>query len=251
MTVAGVALATGPLNEIERQRLAHEEASIETGAAQIGRALMTIRDQRLYREAYRTFEDYCQERWGMTPRHANRQVAAAKVAELVGPIGPTPREGQARELAPLLDDPDLLVTVWETAVAEADGKPTAAIIREVRERFADDSTAMPAEPRRPAPRRAPLPDSYLRSLVALKAKANALTKLTNDDRWNANRAVVTGRHGSDALNVLLNISAAVAQLDPATLAEREEARQWWLASLNQIAEVLTDFGNTLKECSND
>jgi hypothetical protein len=38
-----------------------------------GLALLEIRDQRLYREAgYRTFEEYCKERWGWSICHVNR-----------------------------------------------------------------------------------------------------------------------------------------------------------------------------------
>ena len=65
---------------------------------EVGQALLEIRDRRLYRETYGTFEEYCQERWGMTRRHANRQIGAAHVVEVLGPIGPIPRtERQARE----------------------------------------------------------------------------------------------------------------------------------------------------------
>ena len=31
----------------------------------VGKALSTIRDQRLYREGFKTFKDYCKEKWGM------------------------------------------------------------------------------------------------------------------------------------------------------------------------------------------
>jgi hypothetical protein len=42
-------------------------------AIDVGLALLEIRDQRLYREAgYRTFEEYCKERWGWSICHVNR-----------------------------------------------------------------------------------------------------------------------------------------------------------------------------------
>lgn len=242
------------LNDLERQRLVKEETSIEAGAAQIGGALAVIRDQRLYRETHPTFEAYCHERWGITNRYANYQINATQVGEVVGTMVP---ERQARELAPLLDAPQVLLLVWEDALKASGGKLTAEIIRECRERFLDDvadEVADEAERQtgvRPQFRRSPLPDAYSRRLHDLTRKADALVRLTQDDRYSANRAVVTGRHGSDALRALLTIGAAVAQLDPATLAANEKARQWWLTSLNEITEVLQDFGQTLKENPNE
>lgn len=243
------------LNDLERKRLAHEETAIEAGASQIGKALSVIRDQRLYRESHPTFEAYCLARWGIGRNYANKQIAVVEVTAALGTNGTQLNERQARELAPLLDSPQVLQLVWAEAVKESDGKPTAALIAEVRERFiadlqdeVDDEIERQGgtRPER-ATRRSPLPDAYLRQLVGLRQKAEALTRLTKDDRYTANRSIVTGRHGSTALNVLLNISATVAQLDPAILAENEEARQWWLTSLNEITEVLSDFGHTLKE----
>ena len=62
--------------------------------------------QRLYRDTHPTFEDYCRERWGMSRRYANRQIEAAGVAETLTPIGAIPNEAQARELAPLKNEPE-------------------------------------------------------------------------------------------------------------------------------------------------
>jgi hypothetical protein len=46
----------------------------------VGRYLAHIRDHRLYRAEFRSFEEYCRARWHSTPRHVNRLV---QVAELV------------------------------------------------------------------------------------------------------------------------------------------------------------------------
>ena len=48
-------------------RLAELETVIESGIrtfVDVGRALLEIRDSRLYRESYPTFDEYCRERWG-------------------------------------------------------------------------------------------------------------------------------------------------------------------------------------------
>jgi hypothetical protein len=126
---------TEPLTAMERSALVHEEAAIEQGAEKVAKALAAIRDRRLYREDYSTFEDYCRERWGMTHRHVNREIVAAEVAEALGPMGPVP-ERQARELADLRQDPDALRDAYQKAHEATEGKVTAAAIREARGRQA-------------------------------------------------------------------------------------------------------------------
>ena len=49
----------------------------------VGEALLQIRDQRLYRKDWRTFEEYCRGRWGWERRHAYRIMDAASVAQNV------------------------------------------------------------------------------------------------------------------------------------------------------------------------
>jgi DNA N-6-adenine-methyltransferase (Dam) len=118
----------------EKTRLGELEAIVERGLAsfvEVGNALLEIRDSQLYRESHSTFDSYCRERWGMERAHAYRQIQAAQVAQLVSPIGDIPRtESQARELAPLLDDPEMLRETW-AEVVELHPAPTAADVREV------------------------------------------------------------------------------------------------------------------------
>ena len=100
-----------------------------------GQALRAIRDQRLYREQFVTFEEYCRARWGMERAFAHRLIAAAEVIEQIrmSPIGdiriPT-CESQARELT-LLDDPSDRLAAW-SAVLEAAGDKavTAKMVRD-------------------------------------------------------------------------------------------------------------------------
>lgn len=46
---------------------------------EVGEALLSIRDCRLYRPGFSTFEDYCRERWDLKERQAYRLMDAAKV----------------------------------------------------------------------------------------------------------------------------------------------------------------------------
>src|SRR5690606_18478059 len=156
-TLAGVvilgsmtlATTTATLTVAEADQLAHCEAVIAKGLQtfiEVGQALLTIRDNRLYRTSYGTFEEYCRKTWGMSKTHANRVIDSAEVAEVLTPIGVTPAtESQARELAPLKDDPDTMRAVWEAANERTDGKPTAKVIRECREELTAEPEILDAE----------------------------------------------------------------------------------------------------------
>lgn len=112
------------------------EQRIERGMKtfiEVGQALASIRDNRLYRATHQTFEDYAVERWSLSRAHAYRMIAAA---EVVSPIGDTDlpmpaNEGQARELAKV-PEPDR-AEVWRDTVERTDGKPTAAAVRQAAE----------------------------------------------------------------------------------------------------------------------
>ena len=87
-------------DEITTTRLQELEQVIERGLMDVGQSLQEIRDKGLYKADYATFEDYCRERWGLTRRHVNRQIAAASVVSNLGPIGPKlpQTESQARQI---------------------------------------------------------------------------------------------------------------------------------------------------------
>jgi hypothetical protein len=90
----------------------------------VGRALLQIRERRLYREAHKTFEDYCQDRFGMSRRRANQLILATSDTENLGTPVPI-TERQARPLTRL--DPEQQREVWKEALNTApNGKVTAA-----------------------------------------------------------------------------------------------------------------------------
>ncbi len=64
---------------------------------------MIIKEKKLYKGVYSTYEKYCQKRWGFSPQHANRLIKAATVVEKIEsePIGSVlpQSEGQARALS--------------------------------------------------------------------------------------------------------------------------------------------------------
>jgi hypothetical protein len=99
---------------------------------EVGRALLEIQSRRLYLQAgYRSFAVYVTERWDLSEAHAYRQIEAAKVIDILSPIGETSlpaNEAQARELAPLVTDPDAVRAVWAEIGATGE-RVTARVIR--------------------------------------------------------------------------------------------------------------------------
>lgn len=122
------------LSADEQNRLQQHETVIERGLKtfyDVGSALLDIRDNRLYRQEYGTFEAYCQQRWGMSKPHATRLIEAARVTENLVPIGTVPaNEAQARELVSL--EPDEQRLVWQVVKNTApNGDVTAAHVKSV------------------------------------------------------------------------------------------------------------------------
>ena len=106
------------------QSLAHYEAIIERGLktfVEVGNALLAIREGKLYRQkyAYKTFDEYCQKRWGFVRRQADRLISAAEVIDNLRPVGliSPQTERQARPLTQL--EPEQQREVWQKVVDTA------------------------------------------------------------------------------------------------------------------------------------
>lgn len=121
----------------ERQRL---ELKVERTFLSAGRALKLLRDKRLYRDRYKTFEEYCQVRFGFHRAHSYRLIDAVQVFENLslkclqfGDILPT-KESQCRPLIPL--ELEEQPQVWQRAVEAAGGKvPSARIVKTIVDRL--------------------------------------------------------------------------------------------------------------------
>ena len=71
------------LTSVEAKRLAELEQDIEGGQqayVKTGIALAEIRDKRLYRPKFKTFEKYCWEKWGYKRAYAYKLIDAAAIA---------------------------------------------------------------------------------------------------------------------------------------------------------------------------
>ncbi|MBE9053230.1 hypothetical protein IQ243_22950 [Nostocales cyanobacterium LEGE 11386] len=135
--------------EEEHQRL-YLERRVERAFYEAGKALMELRDRRLYRSTHKTFEEYCRDRFGHSRQKSNYLIAAADVYENLTTICcqksgiedltttgtqilPT-SEGQVRPITKL--DPQEQWEVWQTAVEEAGSKvPTGRIVKDVVQRI--------------------------------------------------------------------------------------------------------------------
>ncbi len=56
------------LTEEEQRDRLHLERRVERAVFEAGKALMELRDRRLYRSTHKTFEEYCKERFGYSRR---------------------------------------------------------------------------------------------------------------------------------------------------------------------------------------
>lgn len=142
--------AAAALTSAEQNRLHEFESTIERGLQtfyEVGYALAEIREQRLYRATYDTFEDYCRERWQMRRDYANKLISASEVMGNLNTIVSKPaNEAQTRPLAKL--PPEEQAPAWEEAVERSGGKPTARVVEQVvQERTRQRIDSMPADER--------------------------------------------------------------------------------------------------------
>lgn len=87
-----IAEGTMELTAHEKTRMEELEAVIKDGLMtfmDVGASLLEIRNSRLYRQEYGTFEQYCRAKWSMDKRYANRLIDAHAIVMNLGPIGPT------------------------------------------------------------------------------------------------------------------------------------------------------------------
>lgn len=118
--------------EQEEVQLQYHEQVIEKGLEtfyEVGQSLMFIRENRLYRKEFKTFEEYCQEKWGRSRIWAHQMIKASEVVGVLDSVNNCEQkpqtESQARPLTKL-ETPEHQAEAWSNAVANSEtGKPTA------------------------------------------------------------------------------------------------------------------------------
>lgn len=115
---------------VESKRLIELESIIKKeidGFIRVGEALAEIRDSKLYRVEYDTFEAYCREQWQMSRTFAFNTIEASKVANVLNCEHSELKPKAESQVRPLTKIPaDKQPEAWTRAVEIADGKqPTA------------------------------------------------------------------------------------------------------------------------------
>jgi hypothetical protein len=139
-----------PLSEEEKKRLTDCEAVITRGLKSfmdVAEALLIVRDGQLYRE-YRTWEDYCQKRWGFSGSRSRQLINAMETAKGIESVTgvPLPNEAVTRELKKYVveDQPKIAVAAASVAAAQ-DRQMTSTDIKDAAEAL------KPAPPSNPVP----------------------------------------------------------------------------------------------------
>lgn len=132
------------LTNVEVNRLESLEEMISRGAKaffEVGIALTEIRESRLYRAQYDTFEQYCLERWNFTAARGRQLMGAVEaIASLPDEMPKPSNSAQASALAGVPED--RRTDVWSEAVRMASDEnraPTARDIREIAESLEDSA----------------------------------------------------------------------------------------------------------------
>ena len=231
-------LQAGAMSQEELTELAMAESTIARGMKtfiEVGNALVKIRDQRLYRERHGTFEDYCQERWGMSRSHANRLIGASEVVEDLAPMGAKSElpqsERQARELkkAP----PEQRAKVWKEAQERSGStQPTA---KQVKQAVAE---VLPLSPSPPAP--APRIDWQARCQEA-EAEAARLGDQINYQRVQLNtyRGLAERRH-AELKQLRAEVKQLKAQNVPQLTAAGQGVDPWQIIAIPRHEQARLD-----------
>ena len=129
------------LNIDESHELERCEVVIKQGLntfIEVGEALFLIRDKRLYRREFKTFEDYCQQKWSMPRQHVNRMISGYKIVNHLEPMGSILPESE-RQVRPLVGlEKDVQIAVWNDVVHESiidNKKITAKMVEHKAEEY--------------------------------------------------------------------------------------------------------------------
>ncbi|MDZ8139795.1 MAG: hypothetical protein RM049_31665 [Nostoc sp. DedQUE04] len=167
-TITVTAVEIPELTEDEQRDRLHLERRVEKAVFEAGKALMELRDRRLYRSTHGTFEEYCKDRFGFQRRHPYRLIEASAVFdnlmkmcpngtqtesesgdgemcpigtqtenEQMCPIGTQILPTSERQVRPLVTlEAEVQRNVWQQAVEQAGNKvPSARIVSDVVQRI--------------------------------------------------------------------------------------------------------------------
>ncbi|NDJ25923.1 hypothetical protein GS682_30925 [Nostoc sp. B(2019)] len=155
-TITVKAVEVEELTQEEQSDRLHLERQVEKAFYLAGKALMELRDRKLYRTTHKTFEEYCRERFGFERRYPYRLMESTVVVDnlmemcpnrtqndlVVDISAPDFSEGQVLpineyQLRPLIPlEPEVQREAWQQAVEAAGGKvPSGRIVKDVVQRI--------------------------------------------------------------------------------------------------------------------
>ncbi len=119
------------LSEAEQAQMMGCEAVVEMGwrwtFVEVGLALVQIRDGRLYRVDFPSFESYCSAKWQYGRHYVNRLISAAQVSTHLVTICHQCKPGHESQVRPLIGlAPEQAQAAWEHAVGKAGPRPHGA-----------------------------------------------------------------------------------------------------------------------------
>lgn len=129
-----------PLTQEERrlkQQIETRVLSFFSSFLERGKDLAILRNQRLYREEYSSWDMYCRVYFNWSKSHADRLIKAAEVVEQLVPVGEDNLLPQSEFVARVLTtikDKDTRQQVWERSIEIAEDKiVTKEIVQRVKE----------------------------------------------------------------------------------------------------------------------
>ena len=125
----------------EKELLQKHETTIKKGLntfVEVGQALLEIRNKKLYRIEFKTFEQYCKEKWQMSRKRSYELINASITIENVRPGGQMPKnEKEVRPLTSL--EPEVQNAVWQETVEKHGDNITAKKVQEVANEWKETS----------------------------------------------------------------------------------------------------------------
>lgn len=199
---------------------------------EVGLALLTIRDERLFAASHASFKAYLEQRWGFGQQFAYSRIYAAQVALAIGSDGGPGLPGNVsaeslRPLVPLLnrDGPDAVARAWEAVQARYSTQQRPPSREQVRAVLVERGLATCAPGRERLPATAQIGVSLERSLTRVSAVRGKLN------------GRVLPPHGRDRLERWATLARV--------LAEELEALADGRAVAERLAVVEGDAGDEL------
>jgi hypothetical protein len=195
------------LDASEKHRFEELQLIIEAGLPsflEVGRALMEIKDQKLYREHWPTFELFVRERFGLSHHRANEIIRSTTTAEclLAGPArpngdAPLPEGLSEHVMRPLskIGSPELQASVWCLAT-RLTTKPTHTVVSKLVRIVTEAIQAGYGEPASKPKREEPANTVFLRvvyKVAAMEAVSPQLIVSSVSDADQARRCIAACR----------------------------------------------------------